>query len=112
MRRKSNKIKSLLPNILGICFILFLSLFSLDSTTFIGFVVHNIPVLLLLVSLVISWKYKYEIVGSVMFILFGFYFISAPPIIYIPAFLIGILFAFNWLSKSATMKIWKRKNKS
>jgi hypothetical protein len=58
------------PRIVSIIFILFITLFSLDVfdssygfwSTVLAFLIHNIPSILLLVVLVITWKY--EIVGG------------------------------------------------
>ena len=107
------------PRILGLLFVLFLMIFSLDvfgeglsvSQVIIGLFIHNIPALFLLIILIISWKY--EIVGGVVFILAGllyilmlalnprfeWYMISWSIIIAGPAFLVGFLFILNWQKK-------------
>ena len=107
------------PRILSILFILFLAMFSLDvfepgltaGQIAIGLFMHNIPVLVLLVVLIISWKY--EIVGGIAFILAGllyilvlamnpnfeWYMLSWSLIIAGPAFFIGILFMIGWFKK-------------
>lgn len=106
------------PRILSIIFILFLALFSLDVfgnglsfwQTVLALFIHNLPSLVLLIILLISWKY--EIVGGIAFILAGIlYFLvtltrqpwhialSWSMIISGPAFLIGILFLVNWFKK-------------
>jgi hypothetical protein len=117
-QKKINKFIYWIPRILSILFILFLSLFSLDvfdsanNYTFIqillAFFMHNIPSLVLIVILVVSWRY--EIVGGIAFILAGLLYILlillSPnfelfmlgwliPILG-PVFLIGILFLINW----------------
>ena len=105
------------PRILSIAFICFLALFSLDviqpglsiSQIMIGLFMHNIPVFILLIILIISWKY--EIVGGIAFILAGllyillilknfelfmiFWVIQISGI----AFFIGILFLIGWFRK-------------
>lgn len=108
-----------LPRVLSILFVLFLMLFSLDVFTAgasageitIGLLVHNIPALILLAVVVIS--FKYEIVGGIVFILSGIAYIAnmlinnriveniwlPSLIIGVPAFLIGILFLLNWMKK-------------
>ena len=72
---------------------------------------HNIPVIILTITLIISWKH--EIVGGVIFILAGLAYViftlssgvlwylafSWSLIIAVPAFLIGILFMINWKRK-------------
>lgn len=111
------------PRILSIIFILFLALFSLDVITptatakeiIIGLLIHNIPVFILSIILLISWKH--EIVGAIFFIFAGslylinilitmirttpfeWFYLSWILLISGPAFLIGILFLINWKKK-------------
>ena len=114
------------PRILSIMFIVFLSLTSLDvfsseSTPWqiaVGLFMHNIPVLVLLAVLIISWKR--EIVGGIAFILAGllcallvlstaittgfewyleWYYVAWIAQISGIAFLIGILFLIGWRKK-------------
>lgn len=117
------------PRILSIIFILFLALFSLDVFdmkldfwgTVVGLFMHNIPSMILLIILLISWKH--EIVGAVAFILAGLLHIgillttrlmSSPEPWYQffwsltisgPAFLIGVLFLVGWFKKKRTTQI-------
>lgn len=121
MEKKINKFVYWAPRILTILFILFLAMFSLDIFegnygfwgTIVGLFMHNIPVMILLIALIISWKH--ELVGVIVFILFGilytartlivglinqpfkWYMLSYSLIIAGPAFLIGILFLIGWL---------------
>ncbi|MFA6461659.1 MAG: hypothetical protein WCV90_05285 [Candidatus Woesearchaeota archaeon] len=110
------------PRIMGIIFILFLALFSLDVFgngwgfwyTLGAFLMHNIPSFLLTIILIISWKY--EIVGGIAFILAGIAYIVSILVTVISngfewyyltwavqisgiAFLVGILFLVNWYKK-------------
>ena len=110
------------PRILSILFILFLSLFSLDvfesssslNDILLGLFMHNIPVFILIILLIISWKH--EIVGAIAFILAGsvyltfilkniittgfeWYYLAWAVQISGIAFLIGILFYINWKKK-------------
>jgi hypothetical protein len=107
------------PRIVSILLILFLMLFSLDVFgqgygfwgTILAFLMHNIPVFILAIILIISWKY--EIVGGIAFILAGllyiitlslssnfeWYMLSWSIIISGPAIFIGILFLINWHRK-------------
>jgi hypothetical protein len=76
-----------------------------------AFLMHNIPVFVLVAILVISWKY--EIVGGIAFILAGllylslllmrntfeWYMLSWSLIIAGPAFFIGVLFLIGWRKK-------------
>lgn len=118
MERKVSKLLYWTPRLLSILFILFLAIFSLDVFTpeatvkdiVIGLFIHNIPSLILIIVLVISWKY--EIVGGITFVLMGLaYMIMVANnqslllaltwsfAIAGPAFVIGILFMINWFKK-------------
>ena len=118
MEKNINRFIYWTPRILSIIFILFLATFSLDVfdmklgvwETILGLFMHNIPVFILLIILLISWKH--EIVGGIVFILAGIFYIimtlintSEGPfewyvlIVAGPAFLIGILFIINWTKK-------------
>ena len=119
MKEKVSKFVYWTPRILSIIFLLFLAMFSLDvfepgltvSQIAFGLFIHNIPVLLLFIILIISWKH--EIVGGVAFILAGllyiltlvmstkfeWYMLSWSVIISGPAFIVGILFFINWFKK-------------
>ena len=120
--RKINKFIYWCPRILSIIFILFLALFSLDIFemklglwgTILGLFMHNIPVLLLLMVLLIAWKYEW--VGGIAFFLAGLLYIAIMLMTALRnrfewymlswaiqiaglAFLIGILFLINWFQK-------------
>ena len=121
MKKKINKFIYWIPRILAILLILFLMIFSLDVfepgltgwQVLLGLFMHNIPSLILVIVLWISWKY--EIVGGVTFIIAGIahmissvvradvepWYISflASLIIDVPAFLIGLLFLIGWFKK-------------
>ena len=118
MAKQTGKFVYWTPRILSILFILFLAVFSFDvfdtpdqsaGDIALGLLMHNIPALILLAVLIISWKY--EIVGGIVFILAGIAYIADVAInraddwytviawslqITGPAFLIGILFLMNW----------------
>jgi hypothetical protein len=122
-KQKIGKFVYWTPRILSIVFILFLALFSLDVFdmklgfwgTMLGLFMHNIPVFILLIVLLISWKHEW--VGGVVFILAGLLYtalcivrvvMSSPSGWYMlfwaveiagPAFLIGYLFFVNWFKK-------------
>ncbi|MFA6131184.1 MAG: hypothetical protein WC730_02910 [Patescibacteria group bacterium] len=72
-----NKFLFWAPRILIILFALFLGLFSLDifdiastpSEIAVGLFMHNLPSLVLLIILAISWKH--DLVGAIIFLLFG-----------------------------------------
>jgi hypothetical protein len=99
-----------IPRILTILSILFMTMFSLDSfegnqtlgAKMLGFLIHNIPVLILTAVLIIAWKW--EVAGGILFILASlvsfiyFHSFSGNPgsIVVIAPFLIaGILFILN-----------------
>jgi len=113
------------PRILSILFLLFLAAMSLDVfsmelnfwQTAVALFMHNIPVLVLLIILIFSWKY--EIVGGIAFILAGIVYIALLSIASIRtgfewwyvawaaqisgvAFFIGILFLIGWSKKKRT----------
>ena len=110
------------PRILSIVFIFFLALMSLDIFegnygfwgTIVGLFMHNIPAMILLIVLIISWKHG--IVGGVGFILggilylimilmnilktgFEWYYLSWAVQISGIAFFIGIMFLVGWFKK-------------
>ncbi len=122
MKKRVNKFIYWTPRILSILFIIFLALMSLDVFSpgltfwqiFLGLLIHNIPAFILLVFLLISWKY--EIVGGIGFILAGmfylaiilrniittgfeWYYLAWIAQISGIAFLIGILFLVGWFKK-------------
>ena len=122
MKKKINKFIFWTPRILVVLFILFLAMFSLDIFegdygfwgTILGLFMHNIPVLILSIVLLVSWKH--EIVGGIAFILAGilyiawilmtaittgfewYYLLWALQISGI-AFFIGIMFLAGWFKK-------------
>lgn len=124
MKKKVGRFVYWTPRILSILFIAFLALFSLDVFdgnygfwgTLLALFMHNIPVFVLIILLVISWKY--EIVGGISFILAGllylallflrnhfeWYMLSWGMIIAGPAFFIGILFLIGWSRKKKGKK--------
>ena len=119
MKRKTSKFIFWTPRILAIAFIVFLMMFSLDVFTpglnfwqIVGALfMHNLFALILLIFLIISWKY--EIVGGIVFTLAGlsyivritlnrefeWYMLSWILTIAAPAIFIGILFIINWVKK-------------
>jgi hypothetical protein len=99
-----------IPRILTILSILFMAMFSLDSfggnETFgakmLGFLIHNIPVLILIAILIIAWKR--EVAGGILFILASivgfiyFHSFSGNPgslVVIAPFFIVGILFILH-----------------
>lgn len=95
---------------MAIISILFMTMFSFDvfdgnesfGMKMLGFLMHNIPVLILLVILIIAWKR--EIIGGILFILASFsgslfyHSFSGNPgslIVIAPFLLTGILFILH-----------------
>lgn len=119
MERKVNKLIYWTPRILSILFIIFLALMSLDVITpglsigkiLLGLLMHNIPAIILLIVVIVSWKY--EIVGGIAFLLSGFLYIIFSAKAGIPwylvlawslqisgiSFIIGGMFLYNWIKK-------------
>jgi hypothetical protein len=98
------------PRILAILAILFMTMFSFDAFSgneslgmkLIGFLMHNIPVLILAVILITAWKW--ELAGGVLFILASiagvvfFHSFSGNPaslIVISPFLLTGLLFILH-----------------
>jgi hypothetical protein len=105
------RIMTLLPRILGILYILFISMFAFDAFAekvpflrqFAGFIIHMIPSLLLTVTLIAAWKYP--LIGGIIFLLicvgFTIFFhtyrhLAGILLISGPVFLIGVLFLISW----------------
>jgi len=97
-----------LPRGLALAFIGFLSLFSLDvfemqaplPQLLLGFLIHSIPSILLLIALLVAWKK--EKIGGVLFILLAvamFFFVRSELGVAIPfsglILVIGLLFLWN-----------------
>ena len=78
------KLLPLIPRLLSICAIAFVSLFALDSfehgsisEQLIAFLMHMIPSFILMIILAIAWKW--ELIGGVIYILLG---IALSPFIF------------------------------
>jgi len=122
MAKKVGKFLYWTPRVLSILFVAFLFLFSLDVIelgfgfwgTLLAFLIHSIPAIILLILLLVSWRR--EIVGGIIFILFGIAYIFLNLITIFKngfewyyfawivqfsgiSFLIGILFLLNWKRK-------------
>ncbi|NUM25359.1 MAG: hypothetical protein HUU49_01910 [Candidatus Buchananbacteria bacterium] len=111
--KKINPVLHWLPRLLSLGFVLFLSLFSLDVfneyqgwQTLLAFLIHSLPSLVVLVAVIIAWKY--DLFGAIIF--FGFavaYVLMAGfdkpwswyATISGPTLLISILFLANFMIK-------------
>jgi hypothetical protein len=105
-----------IPRILTILAILFMMMFSFDvfrgneplGRKLLGFLIHNIPVLILTAILIIAWRW--EIIGGVVFILcsvagsiifFSHSGNTGSIIIMIPFLIVGILFLLHHINYRA-----------
>ena len=107
-----SKILYWIPRILTILSILFMTMFSLDAfggnesfgAKMLGFLIHNIPVLILIAILIIAWKWEVE--GGALFIIASivgfiyFHSFSGNPgslIVIAPFLIVGILFILHYV---------------
>ena len=96
------------PRVLAIALIVFLSLFSLDvfqggfsGAAILGFLIHSIPAILLLILLIIAWKRPR--LGGILFLAAGIveiFFFRVNEwmtffIIILPVLIIGIFFLWG-----------------
>jgi hypothetical protein len=105
-----SKILYWVPRALALFAILFMLIFSFDvfsgndsfGMKMLGFLMHNIPVLIALVILIVAWKW--EVAGGILFIIafitgiIFFHSFSGNPgsiIVISPFLLIGILFILH-----------------
>jgi hypothetical protein len=102
-----------LPRILGIGFVLFLSVFALDVfdnglswNAVLGFLIHLIPSFVLLALLFVAWKY--DLAGAIIFLSAALLYVYLVGLdrhwswyagISGPAALVGVLFFLSWLQK-------------
>lgn len=98
------------PRILSVVFVVFLSLFATDVfsqgitvSSVIGFAIHLIPSLALLIGVLFAWRYP--LIGTTIFGGFGVWYIweagfGRPwtwyAVILAPAVLVAVLFALEW----------------
>jgi hypothetical protein len=102
------------PRVLGFVGVIFLGLFALDVfgidagfwEKILGFLVHLIPATLLLVVVLLSWRWPG--LGGLTFLSLGAFYVwgtnphpwSWDVTIAGPMFLIGLLFLAGWLARS------------
>jgi len=102
------------PRVLGILFILFISLFALDIfdmglgfwDTVVGLFMHLLPSIAMLIALTLAWRWEW--VGSAFFAVAGgwFFYIQHPAgdvmyyivIVGVPL-LIAVLFLVGWVKR-------------
>jgi hypothetical protein len=113
MNGKKEKIIYWLPRVLGLVFVLFLSLFSLDVFgefsgwhLVLALFMHLLPALILLGVIIIAWKY--DLAGAAAFLFFAAFYTwqagfdqpwSWYALISAPAAITGIAFLLSWLQK-------------
>ena len=103
------------PRILCIAFAVFVSLLALDVfgegytffETILAFLIHLIPTGIILIALVVSWRWEW--MGAIAFTALGVLYIvifwdrefswSVYVIMSGPLFLLGVLFLVNWLCR-------------
>jgi hypothetical protein len=100
------------PRVLGILFVIFLSLFALDIFdmnlglwgTIVGLFMHLIPSFVLVVALILAWRWEW--VGTLLFFGFTAWYIGIAwgdfdLVTYLliagPPFLVGVLFLLGWV---------------
>lgn len=106
-----------IPRILGILFAILISFFAFDVfgqgagflKTLLALLMHLVPTFLLVIILILSWKKPW--IGGILFILLGIAYLiwasqsgRGSQIIYIPLFLVGILFLSSWFLRKDIKK--------
>lgn|GEM_PF-138123 len=121
---KTDNIFQWAPRVLSMIYIFLLMLFSLDAFSersgfwgiASGLFMHNIPALILLIVLIVSWKY--EIVGGIVFNLSGILYavwlingqhpcrviLTCLLCVSVPALITGVLFLAGWIRKRKFIK--------
>jgi hypothetical protein len=111
MNKPVRKILFWTPRIMGILFVLFLSLFALDIFsmqlgfwgTIVGLFMHLIPSILLAIAILLAWRWEW--VGAVLFLGWAVWYVGTVRgfdwsvyalIAGIPA-VIGLLFLAGWI---------------
>jgi hypothetical protein len=99
------------PRILGILFILFIGMFSLDVfgmgggfwATLGGFFIHNIPAIVLLIAMMLGWRREW--VAAVGFAAFGAWYLTSVRGFDLGTYLllagvpllVAVLFLLGWI---------------
>ncbi len=105
-----------IPRILCILFSVFITLFSFDVfgqetnfwTTLLAFIIHNIPTIIIISVLVLSWKWSW--IGAISFISLGVVYLlwlsdnNSSPLIYYPLFVTGVFFLLDWTMRNQIKK--------
>jgi hypothetical protein len=103
-----------IPRIICILFIAAISLFACDAfgndtgfwKTLLALLVHLLPTFSMIFLLYLSWKRAW--IGGIVFILAGIAFIFWKgvmyPVVFIPLFLVGVLFLLRWFFRKEIEK--------
>ena len=114
MNKISKKILFWSPRVLCILFALFVSIFAIDvfnetqgfGNTVFALVMHLIPTIIIIITLIISWKWEW--IGGILYFVFALVYvlnswgrfpISVYFIISGPMVIISVLFFLNWKYK-------------
>jgi hypothetical protein len=114
MKTSTKEIVYWTPRVICILFAFFMSLFSFDVfsegygfwETIIALLTKLLPVIILIILLVISWRWEW--VGAISFNFIGFVYVvynwgKIPFVTHLgitgPMFVVGILFFLNWIYK-------------
>jgi len=110
MNTRTKRVIFWAPRVLCILFALFLSMFALDvfsegygfGETILALLIHLVPTFIVVISLVIAWRWEW--VGAILFITVAFFFLMSSGgeswVISGPLFLVGVLFLFNWIYRA------------
>lgn len=115
MRLSVNQVLFWTPRVLTFLFAVFVSLFALDVfgehygfwRTILALFMHLIPTAIILAILAISWRW--ELVGALSFVALGAYYVlttwgrmhwSSYLVIAGPLFLVGAMFAIDWMYRA------------
>ena len=114
MTRSTKQLLFWIPRLLTVLFAVFISLFAFDVfesgysfwETVLALLIHLIPTGIVLLILLIAWRWEW--VGTVLFIGLGLLYLLGTPnqhwsahlLISGPLFVIGSLFLANWWYKS------------
>ena len=93
--KKNSGFRYWLPRILGLFFAVFISIFALDAfgggepigEQILGFLIHMIPSYILILILLIAWKW--QLAGGILYILIGLFYIILVREFDLIAYLLG-----------------------
>ena len=98
------------PRILGILFAIFISLFALDvfgegdtlGETIIALGMHMIPTLIVVLALVVAWRWPW--LGAIVYMALAVVYMLMSHgesfVLSVPLFLLGVLFLVQWILRA------------